>query len=80
MHPDTIKLIREMVSFIKAYQVEWGTSPSQKEIAAAIKRSPGGITALLNKAQAKGYIKRNYMAHREIEVLAILQSHARSGT
>lgn len=69
MHPETVKLIREMVAYIKAYQVEWGTSPSQDEIGTAISRSGGNVPELLRKAAQMNLIRRTYGARRNIEVL-----------
>jgi hypothetical protein len=69
MRPETVLLIRKMVEFIKAYQVEFGTSPSQSDIGAAINRSANAAVRLLRLAEDRGMIRHKHGARRCIEVL-----------
>lgn len=70
MHPDTVARIRRMVDFIKAFQAEYGTSPSYREIATQIGiAAPSYITRLMAQAEELGLLRRQYNKARRIEVL-----------
>jgi SOS-response transcriptional repressor LexA len=69
MHPETVKLMQKMVAFIKAYQVEFGTSPSQGDIGAHINRSGNAVARLVRLAEEHGAIRHKHGARRNIEVL-----------
>ena len=70
MHPDTIKRMYAMISFIKQFQIKSGASPSYKEIGAEIKCGEVYVGRLLSAAEARGMVRRAYGARREIKVLA----------
>lgn len=70
MHPDTVKKIRAMVAYIKEYQVEFGTSPSQVEISKHLGVAPSLSHRLIKSAVEMKLIAHHYGKRRQIEVLA----------
>jgi SOS-response transcriptional repressor LexA len=69
MHPDTIKLMKEICAYIKEYQVEFETSPSAEDIAKKFGKHTNTIYGLFEKMADRGMIFRESGARRAIEVL-----------
>ena len=70
MLPETVQKLMQMIEFIKSYQVQFGTSPSYREIAEHLGlKSTSGITYFMKQGEKRGLLRKQYGTRRTIEVL-----------